>query len=136
MGKRKAGPGRPLGSTDSGEVSNARLRSQSRNGSQTKGYYHDEATKKMLGDARKRGAHALPEVIEDVVRMAVTGYSRYIRPDGAEEYVRLEPETRLYAARFLGDRCGLPPKAETEISAAEGLPLTLIVMGSEETQSQ
>ena len=94
----------------------------------------DDETKRIVNEARKRGALAMPDVIDDLVRMARTGFSRYVGQDGLEMFERVTPETRIFAARFIGDRCGMPPRAETEVSAAEGMPLTVIVMGVDAEQ--
>lgn len=131
MSKGKPGPGRPLGSKNR-EVSDKRRAAQSRNGSAVRGTRYDEDAKACIGDARSRGAKALPLVIDDVIRVATLGYSRFVDPHTGEEmFERVEPETKLHAARFIGDRCGFPPRAETEISSAEAMPLTVIVMGTE-----
>jgi hypothetical protein len=135
VNNHKPGPGRPLGSPDK-VITDKRRAANKRNAQAPRARsgpnQYDEATKKRINDARSRGAWALPDVIDDIVRVARLGYTRYEDPlTGAFEFVRVEPETRLYAARYIGDRCGLPPRAETEIGAAEGMPLTLIVMGED-----
>jgi hypothetical protein len=112
-------------------MSAGKRKAQSANGSRVRGTRYDEDTKRLIGEARSRGARVLPDVIDDIVRVATTGYTRYTETNGEFRLVRVEPETRLYAARFLGDRCGLPPKAETELSTADALPLTVIVMGED-----
>ena len=129
--------GRPLGSKDKNP--SARKRAANLRNAQCIGVgqpHYDADVRKLIDGARSRGARALPEVVDEVVRVATTGFSRYTEQDGKHKFVRVEPETRLYAARYLGDRCGLPPRAETEVSAAEGMPLTLIVIGNADAQQQ
>jgi hypothetical protein len=136
MPVKKHESGRPLGSKDR-VISQARRDANLHNaqcpGGGNPGY--DADVRELIKAARNRGARALPDVVDDVIRIATTGYTRYTEQNGEYRFVRVEPETRLYAARYLGDRCGLSPRVETEVSAAEGMPLTLIVMG-EDAKSQ
>jgi len=126
--------GAPLGSKHR-ECTDRRRASAVANGSRPQVLRQlDDEVKLIVNAARKRGALALPEVIDDLVRMARTGFSRYVGQDGLEMFERVTPETRIFAARFIGDRCGMPPRAETEVSAAEGMPLTVIVMGVDAEQ--
>jgi hypothetical protein len=132
----KDGPGRKLGGHD--KVISDRKRAANLLNAQCPGVgnpRYDADVRELISTARSRGARSLPDVIDDVVRIATTGYSRYVDPlSGLASFTEVEPETRLYAARFLGDRCGLPPRAETEVSVAESLPLTVIVMSEDVTQ--
>jgi hypothetical protein len=93
---------------------------------------YDEETREMVNNARIRGARALPVVVDDIVLVATTGYTRYVNKDGRESFERVEPDTKLHAARFLGDRCGLPVRNETEVSTdADFGPVVMRFFGPE-----
>lgn len=134
------GPGRPRGADDQG-IAAARAHAhrgekesaaQSARARNPRGRHFDPEALDLIGDARSRGAKALPQVIDVMVRMATTGYVTY-RPVDAEPFtITVSPETIILASRFVADRCGMPVRQETELSGAvEGLPLTIIVTGDE-----
>lgn len=93
---------------------------------------YDERTREQINEVRIRGARSLPAVIDNLVLIATTGYSRYVSRDGKESFQRVEPETMIYAARFIGDRCGLPVRNETEVSTGEDMgPVVIRFFGPE-----
>ena len=78
------------------------------------------------------GALRMSEVIELQLQIAIMGFDTVVDPEtNASIRMMVDSATRQAARKFVADRCGLSVRLETELSSAEGIPLTVIVMGSE-----